>query len=182
MFESPKKKFEFIPTDIFALGIMLFKMRTGVFPFSFAHYTDKYYKHLDYNRPDMYWKEIINNNLVEAGLLTEDFKVLVGGMLKRDPQQRYTIADIKASKWYNGEIAGNELADKKTIEEEFELLREKIAALYKKEERERIQRRKQKAKEQQMDTGGASTKATEEETKKEPNARVYVGPYRSINV
>ena len=168
--------FELTPTDIFALGIMLFMMRCGALPFEFAKPSDDYYKYLHNNRPDLYWEAVSANKINEEGVLTEDFKVLIEGMLKRDPKERYTIADIKDSKWYKGEIA-----DKKAIEEEFELLRATLADIYQEEEKERIEKRKQRAKEQAMATWGISTETMEEETKKDPNARVYVRQYRSIS-
>ena len=77
-------------------------MRIGSFPFNEAIGTDNHYRHLYYNRPDLYWKEILKTKIREEGLLTKNFMVLLEGMLKCDPQERYTIDDIKQSEWYQG--------------------------------------------------------------------------------
>ena len=129
------KPFELVPTDIFSLGFLLFMMRIGALPFEEA--TLKNPDYVLYNtRPDIYWEQISKNKICEEGLLTEEFKVLLEGMFSCDPKQRYTIADIKKSKWYQGEIA-----DKTVIEEEFELLRETLADISQKEKKYREERR-----------------------------------------
>ena len=171
------QSYELTPIDIFSLGIILFMMRIGNLPFDGAIASDTYYQYFFKNKPEVYWEAVSKNKINEEGLLTEEFKELIEGMLRRDPEQRYTIQDIKNSKWYQGEIA-----DKGAIEEEFELLRKTLKRIYKEEMIDLKNERKTKVAKPLMTTEEENTITLEEaeETKKEKNAKVYLRPYRSV--
>jgi len=50
-----KQRYQGPVVDLFALGVILFIMRTGHPPFGIASDDDNYYKMLAMNRPDLFW-------------------------------------------------------------------------------------------------------------------------------
>ena len=98
--EDPKK------ADIYAAGILLFLFRCGgVLP----HLEDQLYngtnlRDLLENRNDLFWEKHSEIQGRPSSFFDEDFKSLFNGMVCADPAKRYTIEQIKSSKWYKGEI------------------------------------------------------------------------------
>jgi serine/threonine protein kinase len=79
------KKYEGPPVDIFALGAVLFMMKTA--KFAFTKYGDQLYKRFQANPQDA---------LVERNIPIEDpdFTDLVAQMTKKDPNHRLTLDEI----------------------------------------------------------------------------------------
>lgn len=85
--------------DIFALGVILFIIRTGVSPFHYATNDDDNYRLWISNERKKFWREI------EEGLdykLEEEFKTLIGDIFEPDPKKRISLKKIKESTWLKG--------------------------------------------------------------------------------
>lgn len=92
--------------DIFSAGIILYTFRAKEFPFtekiepscketnSYAYYT---------KNPAQYWQHKIEKK-GEENCLTKELLDLVDGMLNPDSEKRFTLKDIKESKWYKGPV------------------------------------------------------------------------------
>lgn len=92
-------------TDIFALGVILFILYSGHPPFSMANDQDNFYKLLQTNRSDLFWKTHSNPIRKPEGFYSEDFKDLITSLLQADPSHRPYIADIVGHPWMAGEFA-----------------------------------------------------------------------------
>lgn len=87
-------------TDIFSVGVILFIIVLGIFPFSEAKKDEYYYKLIYEGKLDKYWKK------TGGETLTEDFKDLVLKMLAYNPAKRPTIEEIKNHPWMKKEYSG----------------------------------------------------------------------------
>lgn len=95
--------------DLFALGVILFIMRSGHPPFSQASEEDRYYQLLATNRSDLFWKAHSNSQGKGQGYYTEEFKDLITCMLQFHPHQRLCIADLVGHPWLiSGDTASTE--------------------------------------------------------------------------
>lgn len=129
-----QKGHELEPTDIFVLGVMLFMMKAGHPPFEDASPGDSIYKWFYQGKVENFWKGMSAVKMKAFGkdFYSEDFKELCSGLLHPDPALRYKFEDIRASKWYNGEVA-----DKEAVLREFTTYLEKMNELAEKEKKER---------------------------------------------
>lgn len=57
--------------DLFALGVILFIMKSGGPPFNEASENDRYYNLLSTNRPDLFWKKVSQTKA--AGFFSPEF-------------------------------------------------------------------------------------------------------------
>ena len=78
--------------DLFSIGVGLFCMRAGQFPFNMAYAQDNAYKLLVNNRPDLFWQ--YHQSFQEDGYYSEEFKDLLSCMFNPDPSMRLQLADI----------------------------------------------------------------------------------------
>jgi len=90
--------------DIYSLGIILFILKANGFPF--VEHQDGAQKtliHFDLfnHENDQFWLNKVANQR-NQDMFDDEFKSLINGMLKENPNERLTIQDIKQSKWYNG--------------------------------------------------------------------------------
>lgn len=83
------------PVDAFAVGVMLFIMCYGKFPFSEAN--DVYYRRLH--------KDPIKAMNVRKIDASPEFLDLVVGLTAPDPSKRYTMTEIKQHAWFQGPTA-----------------------------------------------------------------------------
>lgn len=96
--------------DLFSVGVILYTFRAQEFPFieeaeeDFAEFKS-YEAYL--NDKASFWKHkaLLKN---DKNFFSVDFIKLINGLLEKNPKDRFTIKDIKESKWYNGPIL-NEL-------------------------------------------------------------------------
>jgi len=99
-----RKPYQGDAVDLFALGCILFVMRSGAMPFDqMARGEDSIYRFFMMNRIDKYWQTHTQDK--EEGYFSEDFKDLVTSMLHYHPQHRPMIADIIGHPWLAGETA-----------------------------------------------------------------------------
>jgi len=90
--------------DIYAAGIILYVFATKEFPFL----ERENHSHSDSNSYEAYDKDTHSfwasksKKRATRGLLTQDLMNLIDGMWDCNPSTRFTIEEIKASKWYQG--------------------------------------------------------------------------------
>jgi len=92
----------FSAADIYSAGIILFAFKTSEFPFIEDEESD----HCNYNfyvkNKNYFWKLKSENQ--SRGFFRKDFIDLVNGMIHEDVNQRFSINQIKESKWYRESI------------------------------------------------------------------------------
>lgn len=98
-----QKEYCWQSADLFAAGVVLFNMMTQHPPFRNATLQDPLYKLLGSNNHESFWNAH-SKSMNNSDFFSEDFKVLINVMLAYDPVERPSIAEIKASDWYNGKM------------------------------------------------------------------------------
>ena len=102
------KKYNGIKSDIFSLGVVLFKLVTGKFGFKSANKNDKSYELIKYGKFNAYLE--LKKDIIDKINPSEDFKNLYFSMVAYEPKTRPEISDILKGDWLK-EI--NELDDEK---------------------------------------------------------------------
>ena len=80
--------------DIFSLGVFLYVLVIGKFPFENAHFSDKNYKYFINKDYDKFWKKCKIN-------LSSEFKDLINHIFCYEPDKRLSILEIKNHQWMN---------------------------------------------------------------------------------
>ena len=88
------KGFDAIKNDIFSLGVFLYVLVIGKFPFENAHFSDKNYKYFINKDYDKFWKKCKIN-------LSSEFKDLINHIFCYEPDKRLSILEIKNHQWMN---------------------------------------------------------------------------------
>jgi len=83
--------------DIFSMGVMLFIALAGSQPWKKASPKDRWYKIVHSGD----WKKFFQYH-ERSHKFTNDQKILIRGLLEPDPEDRWTIDQIKRCKWFNG--------------------------------------------------------------------------------
>jgi len=97
----------FFAADVYSIGVILYAFKTRQFPFVEPDNdinAEMMYYDLFTEKNEEFWKVKSGKINKQADFFTEDFRVLLGGILERDPAKRWTIQDIKNSGWYNKPI------------------------------------------------------------------------------
>lgn len=82
-----------IKSDIFSLGVLLFVIKVGKFPFSVSGYCDKRYRLIMHKKFDEYWNGFKNDKL------SDEFKDLMNHLVCYDPSERFDIKEILEHPW-----------------------------------------------------------------------------------
>lgn len=90
-----------IKHDIFSLGVFLFVIRIGMFPYSNYNMSDQNYYLLSKNKFDEYWEYFNKYNL------SEEFKDLISKLLCFDPNKRLSVDEILKHKWIENNLEKN---------------------------------------------------------------------------
>jgi len=101
---------DFYAADIYSLGVLLFIFKAGCFPFMETEEgACKNLVHYDLFNEDNeeFWQLKVADRR-NKGYFDESFKELLNGMLTSDSSKRWTIEDIKSSKWFNGPVLEGE--------------------------------------------------------------------------
>ncbi|CAD8057591.1 unnamed protein product [Paramecium sonneborni] len=82
------KRYQGLQVDIWSSGVILFAMLAGYLPFE------------DSNTAQLY-KKIISGDLKFPKYISNEAKDLIKNILNTEPQQRYTIFEIRKHSWFN---------------------------------------------------------------------------------
>ena len=82
-------------TDVFSIGVILFIIVMGIFPFKEAKKDEYFFALLHNKKHDKYWRKVGGENL------SHDFKDLVTKIFSYEGKSRPTIEDIKKHPWMN---------------------------------------------------------------------------------
>ena len=82
-----------IKSDIFSLGVLLFVITVGKFPFYLSCYSDKKYRLIINKKFEKYWANFETYNL------SNEFKDLINKLVCFDPKERLSIEEILEHPW-----------------------------------------------------------------------------------
>ena len=115
------KGYDGTKNDVFSLGVLLFVITIGDFPFESATYSDEKYKFIIKGRFNLFWEFF---NYIE---ISEDFKNLINSLISLTPAKRLSVDEILKHPWilknsginYNEQNNANldEIIDKEIIDE-----------------------------------------------------------------
>ena len=122
MYSSPDVRLAFtkgydgIKNDIFSLGVLLFVITIGDFPFESPTYSDEKYKFIIKKRYNQFWDYY---NYID---ISEEFKDLINNLISMTPSKRLTTDEILKHPWilkYCGlnNNEKNEIFDKEIMDE-----------------------------------------------------------------
>ena len=80
--------------DIFSLGVVLYSLVRGLFPFGEARSDDYWYNLIREKRFDYYFSKVD-----AEGILSEEFKDLITSMFAEEGKDRPSIQQIRAHPW-----------------------------------------------------------------------------------
>ena len=89
------KTYKGTQVDLFSLGVILFIIVQGIFPFKEARKEEYFYGLLLNGRFDTYWNKVNGNSL------SAPFKDLILKLFSYDGNNRPTMEDIRAHEWMN---------------------------------------------------------------------------------
>jgi serine/threonine protein kinase len=81
--------------DMFSVGVILFIIIQGIFPFKEAKKDEYFYNLILNNKLDTYWSKVGGNSL------SPEFKDLILKMFSYDGDKRPTVDEIRAHPWMN---------------------------------------------------------------------------------
>lgn len=150
--------------DLFAIGIILFTMFTGLQPFeNCATQKDSFYRLFYQNNLQTYWETVSKYMPKQKGKtyeFPEDFKQIIGGLMAVDPTHRPSIAEIKSMDWFNGEVA--------TKEEIFLEMNKRKLRVDEENEKERLEKILEKQKRKAEEESNTSKKSRNEQFLNQP--------------
>jgi len=114
--------------DLFALGVILFVMRSCGIPFKQAKTIDRHYRKLIEHDSDGFWRD--HEQGKAAGYYSLEFKDLVTSLLRYQPAQRVSMADVIGHPW----VASVDCATTEEINAEFAQRKHQVDNYYREEE------------------------------------------------
>jgi serine/threonine protein kinase len=105
MFSCATKGYDGTLADIFSLGVVLFVLVMGFYPFDKPNITDSRFKYIIKKDFAGFWKKceqkklFSSNNDINHGSISEEFKDLFERMICPKPKDRISIEEIKKHPW-----------------------------------------------------------------------------------
>ena len=99
-FITSAKEYEGIPSDIFSLGVVLFILVMGFYPFEKPNCTDNKYKYIMKKDFNGFWKKCEKNLNDSISTISGEFKNLFEKMVCYQANERLTINEIKNHPWF----------------------------------------------------------------------------------
>ena len=94
------------PADLFAVGVLLFSMVAGQFPFLQARAdSDTLFKLIKQGERKQFWEY---HDKYGTEKLSDTLKDLITALLQANPMHRPSICEVFAHKWFSGETATHE--------------------------------------------------------------------------
>lgn len=90
-----------IKNDIFSMGVLLFVITVGLFPFEICGYSDRKYRLIMTKKFGDYWCYFQKYNL------SKEFKDLIEHLICYDPSERFSIDEILQHSWIKNNINEN---------------------------------------------------------------------------
>ena len=103
------KGFDGIKNDIFSLGVLLFGITIGKFPFQRSSYSDEKYKFIIKKNYKRFWEYF---DYIE---ITEEFKDLINNLICITPSQRLSIEQILNHPWITKNLGQNYISQNNEI-------------------------------------------------------------------
>ena len=95
-------EFNGFAADIFSLGVLIFTLMIGDFPFESAIKKDKKYSNFYKKFPKTFWaKHSKAKKRISKGVISDSFIDLITKMLLPNPEERITLENIKLHEWYH---------------------------------------------------------------------------------
>ena len=98
MFFCATKGYDGVTADIFSLGIVLFSLVMGFYPFDKPNITDSKYKFISKKDYNGFWKKI-EQKISNGNGVSHEFKDLFEKMVCYRPKERISINEIKKHPW-----------------------------------------------------------------------------------
>jgi serine/threonine protein kinase len=95
------KGYNGIKNDIFSLGVLLFVITIGKFPFDSTTYSDDKYKFIIKGRYNKFWEFFKDINI------SDEFKDLINNLLNLTPNKRLSIDEILKHPWLIKNLGNN---------------------------------------------------------------------------
>ena len=112
------KGYDGVKNDIFSLGVLLFVITIGEFPFESATYSDDKYKFIIKGRFPKFWE---NFNDID---ISEEFKDLINRLISLNPAKRLTIDEIIKHPWIIKNVGVIPTEQKNSLSEESDYINE----------------------------------------------------------
>ena len=92
--------------DLFAFAINLFILYSGHPPFERASLEDPNYQLISDEKFEDFWQ--LRSDGKPLGFFSDDFKDLMNCMLRVNPDERLSMADVRGHPWFKGSCASTE--------------------------------------------------------------------------
>ena len=112
------KGYDGVKNDIFSLGVLLFVITIGEFPFESATYSDDKYKFIIKGRFPKFWE---NFNDID---ISDEFKDLINRLISLNPAKRLTIDEIIKHPWIIKNVGVIPTEQKNSLSEESDYINE----------------------------------------------------------